>query len=200
MNWIITSVVLVAAALSVQALAIGFGGYYTMSLPSETYHSSELDIIDFEISYVGFSGKVWYDISRNLAVEAAAGYSEYPTEPLTLPADDPGAFVPENLTLLSGRLGARFGLPIAFLTPYASVGAGFYHVSVAERRLDGLEDNFSKCYPGVYVGVGAKVRLYGPVSLDVSPTYSYVFGTGGEGDRIERLSTFDLNVGMAIDM
>ncbi|MCP4231219.1 MAG: hypothetical protein GY771_13860 [bacterium] len=188
-------IVLLGMLIPTVASAIGFGGYYTKSYPEATFKS-----VDFEISFLGISGKGWYDINRNIALEAAINYSRYPGEDLIRLCWYPGDFLPERLDLWGASIGGRFGLPIAFLTPYVSAGVGLYHAIVTEGRFDPVEIHYNSTYPGIYVGAGTKVHLFGPVSLDVSPTYSYVFGTGGEGDRIERLSTFDLNVGMAVDL
>ena len=180
--------------------AIGFGGYYTMSFPFVAYNSTDGGVDHFGLSFLGFCVKGRFDINQKLGIECTGTFSKYPHEWMGRLLDAPGSYYPEDLFFWSIRFGGIYDLPVEIIPLYCTGGVGLYHVSVTESRYDPVEIHFEKSYPGIYVGAGMKVKLFSPLSLDVSPTYSYVLGTGGEGDKLKRLSTFDINIGMAVDL
>ena len=182
------------------ASATSFGGYYRISFPAETYESSKLGIIDFEDSYLGFDAKAFYNINPYLSVVTAISFSKYPVEPLTLLADYPGSLVPEELQIWTARAETQLGIPINQLTPYISVGTGLFNVSVTESRLDGSEWHFSESYPGISIGGGVRAVLYGPISLDISPTYSFILGLDEMNVGMQKLRPLDIDIGIIADM
>ena len=203
MRWIIILVVLIVAVLSVSASAIGFGGYYTMSLPSVDYSS-----FGSENDFGGAGVKVWYDFTPNLSVVLSGGSNSYELSTNERYNDDYG-----NIRLWDVLLGGRFTTTFGRFSTYISGGGGFYRVIIEDKitRAEGT-DWFGKDgkyifeKPGVYIGGGLKTHVWGPLSAEVNPVFSYILGIDPEQDigrynsGLNKLYKFDINIGMAVDL
>jgi len=147
--------------------------------------------------------KAWYGCSDKVAMERSSGFRMFQLSHPEGFDEDIG-----NVRLWNMSIGGRYIInKFGRFRTYVSGGGGFYRTIVEDNRANVAEyiikDTYEK--PGLYLGGGLKVWLGGPLSAEVNPVFSYVLGVDEtsdsdiEIDYLNRIFTFDINVGIAVD-